>query len=115
MNLNGEDKNGKSFNNDDSKLQLFDPGYLSENSVKIELLKNKKLIHFYEECEYHNELLGYLNSNIHLLLRRTKAIKSKEDKLLYFRISNTILKFQKTFIFSDENILHNKVRIVRKV
>ena len=79
MNLNGEDKNDKWCNNDDSNLQL---SYLSQNSVKIELLNNKKLINFYEECEYHNELLGYLNSNIQLLLRRTKALKSKEDKLL---------------------------------
>ena len=79
MNLNGEDKNDKSCNNDDSNLQL---SYLSQNSVKIELLNNKKQINFYEECEYHNELLGYLNSNIQLLLRRTKALKSKEDKLL---------------------------------
>ena len=54
MNLNGEDKNDKSLNNDDSKLKLSDPGYLSQNSVKIELLNNKKLINF---CEYHNELL----------------------------------------------------------
>ena len=69
-------------NNDDSNLQLSYSAYLSQNSVKIELLNNKKLINFYEECEYHNELLGYLNSNIQLLLRRTKALKSKEDKLL---------------------------------
>ena len=81
MNLNGEDKNDKSCNNDDSNLQL---SYLSQNSVKIELLNNKKLINFYEECEYHNELLGYLNSNIQLLLRRTKALKSKEDKLFKY-------------------------------
>jgi hypothetical protein len=110
MNLNGEDKNDKSLNNDDSKLKLSDPGYLSQNSVKIELLNNKKLINF---CEYHNELLGYLNSNIQLLLRRTKAIKSKEEKLLYFSRTNNILNF-KILSFLEMKIYYTKKFVLLK-
>ena len=52
-----------------------DPEFLTQDSLKIELIKNKKLISFYEECEHHNEVKGFFNSNIQLILKRSIAIK----------------------------------------
>jgi hypothetical protein len=58
-----------------------DPEYLTQDSLKLELIKNKKLISFYEECEHHNEVIGFLNSNIQFILKRSKAIKTKEQNI----------------------------------
>jgi len=58
-----------------------DPEFLTQDSLILELIKNKKLISFYEECEHHNEVIGFLNSNIQLILKRSIAIKTKEQKL----------------------------------
>jgi hypothetical protein len=58
-----------------------DPEFLTQDSLKLELIKNKKLISFYEEFEHRNEVIGFLNSNIQLILKRSIAIKTKEQKL----------------------------------
>ena len=43
-----------------------DPEFLTQDSLKLELIKNKKLISFYEECEHHNEVIGFLKRNVKL-------------------------------------------------
>ena len=68
----------------ESVISIFDesdPEFLTQDSLKLELIKNKKLISFYEECDHHNEVIGFLNSNMQLILKRSIAIKTKEQKL----------------------------------
>jgi len=50
---------------------------------------HKRLLAYYEDVQFQNELISTLNSNIQVVLQRSKAIKAKET---YFKENKIFVK-----------------------
>ena len=63
--------------------------FLTQNSIIKEMACHKSLLAYYEDVQFQNELITTLNSNIQVVLQRSKAIKAKET---YFKENKIFVK-----------------------
>ena len=60
---------------------VSEPEILTQYSVIQELSNIRKMASYYEECEKYNEIVGFVNKNIQLLIRKSHSINKLEETL----------------------------------
>ena len=88
ININSDEINDKVFLEEELSEKEIEnvEEFLTQNSIIKEMACHKSLLAYYEDVQFQNELITTLNSNIQVVLQRSKAIKAKETYFKYNKI-----------------------------
>ena len=91
ININSDEINDKVFLEEELSEKEIEnvEEFLTQNSIIKEMACHKSLLAYYEDVQFQNELITTLNSNIQVVLQRSKAIKAKET---YFKENKIFVK-----------------------
>jgi uncharacterized protein YoxC len=91
ININSDEINGKVLLEEELSVKEIEnvDEFLTQNSIIKEMACHKSLLAYYEDVQFQNELISTLNSNIQVVLQRSKAIKAKET---YFKENKIFVK-----------------------
>jgi uncharacterized protein YoxC len=91
ININSDEINGKVLLEEELSVKEIEnvDKFLTQNSIIKEMACQKSLLAYYEDVQFQNELISTLNSNIQVVLQRSKAIKAKET---YFKENKIFVK-----------------------
>jgi uncharacterized protein YoxC len=91
ININSDEINGKVLLEEELSVKEIEnvDEFLTQNSIIKEMAFHKSLLAYYEDVQFQNELISTLNSNIQVVLQRSKAIKAKET---YFKENKIFVK-----------------------
>ena len=91
ININSDEINDKVFLEEELSEKEIEnvEEFLTQNSTIKEMACHKSLLAYYEDVQFQNELITTLNSNIQVVLQRSKAIKAKET---YFKENKIFVK-----------------------